>query len=414
MPRQHDPTAEVAVGHRRCPPELLEAAGRLRSLPLALVLAVVGHPVDTPVQRVYTADADRPAHEIVVNHNSSDHLRSRPHHGIIAEVSLPPGRSHPGPDLEQSVVRSLADMGLVKDPGEVRRTRVIVVADGYPVPAHDRHRIVGSIRAWLADRGIFTVSRFAEWAYINADEALGAAWPWAGRASYTEKPGHPGNVFWRQSELTDGVLDLFDGRRRARAVVDRLPHEADMGFRVDRDGLAVAEMAGDQRDELRKVLEAPLDPFRSEDRRRVLACLDAQGRLDGCHLAFYREGRLSEAGAWDNWRLGGPALARYYRGAPHAHVWVNVADTPSVPFNARIRDVVEPMAEPQPADIGRGADGRRPRGSSPSPRSRMRSTSSSPSSATRWPTPTTSWSPTAAAPTARSRSSGRSSTRACR
>ena len=32
------------------------------------------------------------------------------------------------------------------------------------------------------------------------------------RASYTEKPVHPGNVFWRQSELTDGVLDLFDGR----------------------------------------------------------------------------------------------------------------------------------------------------------------------------------------------------------
>jgi protoporphyrinogen oxidase len=154
------------------PTELLEAAGRLRSLPMAMVLAVVGHPVDTPVQRVYSADADCPAHKIVVNHNSSDYLRSLPHHGIMAEVSLPPGQAQPGPDLERSVVQSLAEMSLVKHPREVRRTRVIVVADGYPVPTHDRDRIVATIRAWLADRGIFTVGRFAEWAYINADEAL--------------------------------------------------------------------------------------------------------------------------------------------------------------------------------------------------------------------------------------------------
>ncbi len=174
-------------------------------------------------------------------------------------------------------------------------------------------------------------------------------------ASYTEKPGHPGNVFWRQSELANGLLDLLDGRQRSRAIVGRLPHEADMGFRVDRDGIAVDELAGDQRDELRKVLDALLDPFRAEDRRRVLACLDAQGGLDACHLAFYREGRLSEDGAWDNWRLEGPAFAWYYRGAPHAHVWVNVADTPAVPFNARIREVVDPMPVPRPTEIRSGA-----------------------------------------------------------
>jgi len=37
---------------------------------------------------------------------------------------------------------------------------------------------------------------------------------------------------------------------------------------------------------------------------------------------------------WDNWRLEGPSFVWYYRGAPHVHVWVNVADDPSVKLNA--------------------------------------------------------------------------------
>jgi hypothetical protein len=33
---------------------------------------------------------------------------------------------------------------------------------------------------------------------------------------------------------------------------------------------------------------------------------------------------------------GGRAVFRlYFRGAPHVHVWVNIADDPSVPLNAR-------------------------------------------------------------------------------
>ena len=38
---------------------------------------------------------------------------------------------------------------------------------------------------------------------------------------------------------------------------------------------------------------------------------------------------------WDNWRLEGPAFVWYFRGAPHVHVWVNVADDPILPLNAK-------------------------------------------------------------------------------
>ena len=36
---------------------------------------------------------------------------------------------------------------------------------------------------------------------------------------------------------------------------------------------------------------------------------------------------------WDCWRLEGPSFVWYFRGTPHVHVWVNVADDPSVPTN---------------------------------------------------------------------------------
>jgi hypothetical protein len=163
---------------------------------------------------------------------------------------------------------------------------------------------------------------------------------------YTEKPHHPGNVFWYQAEMANRVYQTLEPEQRSRAVVDRLPPETALEFQehgVAFPGIAVADFYPEQKAELEKVLRALLDPFRTEDQVRILECLQTQGGLDRCHLAFYREGRLSGPDTWDNWRLEGPAFVWYFRGSPHVHVWVNVADTPAVPLNARVRFVVDPM-----------------------------------------------------------------------
>ena len=60
----------------------------------------------------------------------------------------------------------------------------------------------------------------------------------------------------------------------------------------------------------------------------------AQGGLDRCALAFYTDEDLGQDRVWDNWRLEGPALVWYFRGAPHVHVWVHVSDDPQVKLNA--------------------------------------------------------------------------------
>ncbi len=94
-------------------------------------------------------------------------------------------------------------------------------------------------------------------------------------------------------------------------------------------------MTGDQRLLVAEVLQKLVEPYRSTDRDEVARCLQAQGGLEKCALAFYREGDLGGDKVWDCWRLEGPAFVWYFRGTPHVHVWVNVADDPTVKTNSR-------------------------------------------------------------------------------
>ncbi|MFM8291473.1 MAG: DUF3500 domain-containing protein [Planctomycetia bacterium] len=154
---------------------------------------------------------------------------------------------------------------------------------------------------------------------------------------FNEEAGHKGNVFWPQAVAANKVFAMLDGTQRAAALVTPLPKENAVAFRgrgSEPAGIPVTELAADQRAELEKVLAILLEPYRTRDRDEVRGCLAKQGGLDRCRLAFYKEGDLGNDGVWDNWRLEGPAFVWHFRGAPHVHVWVNIADSPDVPTNA--------------------------------------------------------------------------------
>ena len=156
-------------------------------------------------------------------------------------------------------------------------------------------------------------------------------------AGDTEEPNHPGNVFWSQAVAANGVFGMLDGRQRAQALVDTLPRENAVAFRGRGGavpGLPLTELAADQRAEMDRVLGLLLEPFRTADRVEARKCLDTQGGLDACRLAFYRQGDLGNDRIWDCWRLEGPSFVWHFRGAPHVHVWVNIADTPDIATNA--------------------------------------------------------------------------------
>ena len=154
--------------------------------------------------------------------------------------------------------------------------------------------------------------------------------------SFTEEPAHSGNVFWPQAVAANEVFGMLDGRQRAAALVRRAPRENAIAFpgQANRPGLSVGDLSADQRAELDRVVTLLLEPFRAGDQDEVRRCLAAQGGLEACRMVFYRQGDLGGDGVWDNWRLEGPAFVWHFRGSPHVHVWVNIADSPQVSTNA--------------------------------------------------------------------------------
>jgi hypothetical protein len=154
---------------------------------------------------------------------------------------------------------------------------------------------------------------------------------------FNEKADHPGNVFWPQALAANQLYTMLDGKQREIALVKNVPEESEVGFRGaggQFPGIPAADLSSDQKEHLQKVLQILIEPYRQSDRDEVVACLKAQGGLDKCSLAFYQEGDIGNDKVWDCWRLEGPAFVWYFRGEPHVHVWVNVADDPSVKLNA--------------------------------------------------------------------------------
>lgn len=157
-------------------------------------------------------------------------------------------------------------------------------------------------------------------------------------SGFDEKVGHPGNVFWHQALKANALYKMLDGKQRAQALIEQAPHEADVHFGGPGgrpQGIVISELSPDQREHAQKVLEVLLEPYRAVDREEVVKCLKAQGGLEKCRLAFYKSDDLGDDGEWDNWRLEGPSFVWNFRGTPHVHVWVNIADDPSVKITAK-------------------------------------------------------------------------------
>ncbi len=152
-----------------------------------------------------------------------------------------------------------------------------------------------------------------------------------------DTPDHKGNVFWPQAVEANKIYQMLDGKQRKQAEVAKTPREQDSGFKGKSGqfmGIPVTDLAGDQRDQLQRTLQSLLAPFRQSDRTEAEECLKTQGGLESCYLAFFTDADIGKDRVWDNWRLEGPSFVWHFRGSPHVHVWVNVANNSSIKLNA--------------------------------------------------------------------------------
>lgn len=156
--------------------------------------------------------------------------------------------------------------------------------------------------------------------------------------NFNEEPHHPGNVFWFQALEANKVFAMLSGKQRKAALVAKSPPEAKVAFQGARGefpGLPIRELSGDQKEQIEKTLKALVALYRDADQREILDCLKKQGGLEACSLAFYQDGDVGQDKVWDNWRLEGPSFVWYFRGDPHVHIWINVADSAKVKLNAQ-------------------------------------------------------------------------------
>ena len=148
--------------------------------------------------------------------------------------------------------------------------------------------------------------------------------------SFNEPADHAGNVYWYQAKRANEVYQMLDGKQREKALVDGIRPErgnSTVRLAVDKEipGLPVAEMTDDQKNGVRQILADLLMPFRAEDVAESMKLIEKAG-FDKLHLRFAKKGDIGDDGVWDNWMLEGPHMVWLFRGAPHVHTWVHIAD----------------------------------------------------------------------------------------
>lgn len=155
---------------------------------------------------------------------------------------------------------------------------------------------------------------------------------------FYEGPDHPGNAYWYQAKSANKVYQMLDGKQQEKALLENEPGDNASTIKLKRQagdlpGLSFADMSSDQQEGVKGVLEDLLMPFREIDRKESMKLIEKAG-MDNLHLSFYEEGDIGEDKVWDNWRIEGPHMIWYFRGAPHVHTWVHISD-PDAPREKR-------------------------------------------------------------------------------
>jgi len=146
---------------------------------------------------------------------------------------------------------------------------------------------------------------------------------------FTERPDHPGNIYWYQAKRANEVFAALDGKQRKLALLGDPRKEektATIALRPkDKlDGLPVSEMSKDQRKLVSQVLADLLLPFRKKDVDEAMRYIKATGGVSALSMSFYQNLDLGADKVWDVWQLESPHMVWYFRGHPHVHTWVNI------------------------------------------------------------------------------------------
>lgn len=140
------------------------------------------------------------------------------------------------------------------------------------------------------------------------------------------------NLFYYQTKRVNEVFAALDKSQAAIALGDKPPAENQVRLQGEQGkfaGVAVSELASDQKHLVREVLGTILAPYRDEDSQEAMSIIDANGGIESLRFAFYKNNDLEKDGIWDIWRIEGPSAVIHFRGAPHVHAYIHIGEAKS-------------------------------------------------------------------------------------
>ncbi len=144
-----------------------------------------------------------------------------------------------------------------------------------------------------------------------------------------EESSAAANIFYYQTKKVNEVFAALDKDQAKQALISSAaPKETEIQIQGEKGkfaGLAVKAMNKEQQVLVKDCLKTLLSPYRKEDGDEAMNLIEAAGGIDQLRFAFYQQEDLGNDKVWDIWRIEGPSTVVHFRGAPHVHAYINIA-----------------------------------------------------------------------------------------
>lgn len=151
------------------PAALAEAMGKLRCTSLYYLDVALDAPPLHDVHWVYVPEERFAFYRVGCYSNFSAAMAPEGAAGLYVELA---DRAPPPTNIGDTVARQLAEMGLLRDPGQVRFCRVRHIQHAYVIFDHSYFPALEVIRPFLDEHGILSTGRYGGWNYSSMEDAL--------------------------------------------------------------------------------------------------------------------------------------------------------------------------------------------------------------------------------------------------
>jgi hypothetical protein len=137
--------------------------------------------------------------------------------------------------------------------------------------------------------------------------------------------------------MAQRLFQGMDAARQRRSMIERAPVQTAIELQGPHGvfpGVRIAELDGGDKALARTLVERIVATYARDDVAYALACISANGGVDGMSLSYYARGEDGAIPEAQVFRLEGPGAVLYFRGYPHVHAFINIAMNGDAPLSS--------------------------------------------------------------------------------